>query len=73
MVNETIERLRAALQQPGITKRKLAADAGIHRNTLLGCEDDDWNPSAKTLRAIEPYLPELQPNNGSAKRIKAAA
>ena len=59
MVIDTIQRLRAALKQPGFTRRKLADDAGIHRNTLLGCDRDDWNPKASTLIAIEPHLPPL--------------
>ncbi|MGL4834317.1 MAG: hypothetical protein ACRCXH_07900 [Shewanella sp.] len=57
MVTDTIRQLRIALRQPGFTKRKLAKDAKIHPNTLLGCERDDWNPTANTLRAIEPHLP----------------
>ena len=57
MVDDTIERLRAALKQPGFTKKSLADAAGIHRMTLQGCEDASWNPTAATLRAIEPHLP----------------
>lgn len=57
MVNDTIEQLRRALRLPGFTKKGLAEKAGLHPNTLLGCESDDWNPTAKTLRAIEPHLP----------------
>lgn len=57
MVTETIEQLRAALRLPGFTKKSLAKAAGIHPNTLLGCEREDWNPTANTLKAIEPHLP----------------
>ncbi|WP_374139452.1 helix-turn-helix domain-containing protein [Sphingomonas sp.] len=72
MVNDTIQRLRAALKRPGFTKLRLAADAGIHRNTLLGCESDDWNPSANTLRAIEPHLLALDEGDASAPESTAA-
>lgn len=57
MVTDTIERLRAALKLPGFTKKGLAAKANIHPNTLLGCESDEWNPTANTLKSIEPHLP----------------
>jgi DNA-binding XRE family transcriptional regulator len=60
MVTELIERLRGALKTPGFTKRHLAQVAGLHPNTLLGCESDDWNPTANTLRAIEPHLPAIE-------------
>lgn len=57
MAIDTVQRLRAALLRPGFTKKQLAQDAGIHANTLLGCESDDWNPTLNTLKAIEPHLP----------------
>lgn len=57
MVTDLIQQLRTALKQPGFTKKGLAEKAGLHPNTLLGCEGDEWNPTANTLRAIEPHLP----------------
>jgi hypothetical protein len=60
MVTDTIEQLRRALKMPGFTKKGLAELAGLHPNTLLGCELDDWNPTANTLRAIEPHLPRAE-------------
>lgn len=63
MVTDTIQRLRAALKLPGFTKKGLAEKAGIHANTLLGCESDDWNPTANTLKAIEPHLPADEPQS----------
>lgn len=57
MVKHLMRRIRLALKQPGLTKVKLASDAGIHRNTLLHCERDDWNPTANTLIALEPFIP----------------
>lgn len=59
MVDDTIKRLRAALKLPGFTKKSLADAAGIHRMTLQGCEEPSWNPTAATLRAIEPHLPPI--------------
>jgi DNA-binding XRE family transcriptional regulator len=60
MVDDTIERIRAALKMPGFTKKSLAKVAGIHRMTLQGCEEPGWNPTAATLRAIEPHLPPIE-------------
>lgn len=59
MVTDMIERLRAALRQPGFTKKDLARKASLHPNTLLGCEGADWNPTLATLKAIEPHLPPI--------------
>lgn len=57
MAMDTVQRLRAALKQPGFTKKDLAHRAGLHPNTLLGCETDEWNPTLNTLKAIEKHLP----------------
>lgn len=57
MVEDTLERVRAALKMPGVTRRALAEKAGIHRNTLNGCDKETWNPQASTLIALEPHLP----------------
>lgn len=57
MITTTIERIRAHLRTPGVTKKGFAALAGIHPNTLQGIEDDGWNPSAATLIALERRLP----------------
>lgn len=70
MVTDTIKRLRAALKKPGITKRLLAEKAGLHHNTLLGCEADEWNPKASTLMALEPHLPELDGVVADADRVR---
>lgn len=53
MINEAITRIREHLQKPGVTKRDVALAAGLHPNTLIGMERDDWNPSANTLIALE--------------------
>ena len=57
MVRNTIERIRAHLREPGVTKKGLAEQAGLHPNTLQGVDDDRWNPSASTLIALERQLP----------------
>jgi DNA-binding XRE family transcriptional regulator len=66
MAIDTVQRLRAALRRPGFTKKQLAQDAGLHPNTLLGCESDDWNPTLNTLKAIEPHLPADEPEQAAA-------
>lgn len=45
-------RIRALLDRPGMNKVLLADRAGVHRNTLNDIENEDWNPTAKTLEAI---------------------
>lgn len=57
MITATIERIRAHLKQPGVTKKGLAEKAGLHPNTLQGIEGHGWNPSAATLIALEAQLP----------------
>jgi DNA-binding XRE family transcriptional regulator len=66
MAIDTVQRLRAALKLPGITKKALAQKAGLHANTLLGCESDDWNPTLNTLKALEPHLPADEPEQAAA-------
>lgn len=57
MIATTIERIRAHLKQPGVTKKGLASAAGLHPNTLQGVDDAGWNPSAATLIALERQIP----------------
>lgn len=45
------ERVRHALQH-GDTPASLAKKAGLHRNTLYGCEGDRWNPTFETLSKL---------------------
>lgn len=58
MVHEAIQRVRLALSQ-GEKAASLARKAGLHPNTLYGAESESWNPTANTLKALEPHLPEL--------------
>lgn len=60
MVTDFIERVRAALKQPGVTAAGLAKKAGLHRNTLYGAERDDWNPTAAILTALEPHVEAIE-------------
>jgi DNA-binding XRE family transcriptional regulator len=51
-----VQLVRDQVRQPGWSPTRLAVAAGLHRNTLLGCEADDWNPSLATLLAIEKFV-----------------
>lgn len=51
-------RVRLAVEQ-GQTPGSLARAAGLHRNSLYGCESESWNPKAETLEKLMPHLPEL--------------
>ncbi len=56
MVHDIIDRVQATLAQRGMTKRKLAKAAGLHRNTLLKAGKPNWSPSFDTLKALEPHI-----------------
>lgn len=56
MVTDLIERIRTALRKKGVTAVDLAYRAGLHRNTLSGVEQAEWNPTAATLMALEPHI-----------------
>jgi DNA-binding XRE family transcriptional regulator len=45
------KRVRHALQH-GESPASLATKAGLHRNTLYGCEGDRWNPTFETLKKL---------------------
>lgn len=60
MVTDFIERIRSALQQPGVTPSGLARKAGLHRNTLYGADRDGWNPTADVLRKLEPHVEAIE-------------
>ncbi len=53
MVDDLILEIRAWLAQPGNSKAKLARLAKLHRNTLLNCDRDDWNPTLEIVRKVE--------------------
>lgn len=60
MVTDFIERIRSALQQPGVTPAGLARKAGLHRNTLYGADREGWNPTAAVLTALEPHIEAIE-------------
>lgn len=57
MVTDILHRVRSHLAMPGVTKAGLAIKAGLHPNTLRDADQESWNPTAATLRALEPHLP----------------
>lgn len=60
MVTQFLERVRETLRTPGVTAGALAKRAQLHRNTLYGWDRADWNPSAETLRRLEPLVIEVE-------------
>lgn len=86
MVTDMLHRIRSYLATPGVTKAGLATKAGLHPNTLRDADQEGWNPTAATLKALEPHLPdvdaqalthlsasEIDPDNSSETDEKAAA
>jgi ribosome-binding protein aMBF1 (putative translation factor) len=60
MVTDFIERVRAALRQPGVTPAGLAKRAELHRNTLYGADKEGWNPTASVLTRLEPHIEAIE-------------
>lgn len=56
MVDELISEIRAWLDQPGNSKAELARLAELHRNTLLGCDKEGWNPTLEIVRKVEDVI-----------------
>ena len=56
MSESTITRDREAIASGSMTRAALARAAGLHANTLRDCGDDDWNPTAETLRKLDAFL-----------------
>lgn len=57
-VAKAIERIRKFFRdRPLVNRTRFAKRAGVHRNSLHGLQNKDWNPTADTLdgclRAIE--------------------
>lgn len=59
MVDDSINMIRAWLAQPRSQKNDLAREAGLNKNTLTDVESSDWNPRAKTLKALEGAIARL--------------
>jgi len=75
MVEHDIERVRSALAQPGVTRRFVAAVAGVSRNHLNKYEDADWNPHPRARRKlagaadkIVQLLPNKKPSDAAPSR-----
>lgn len=51
IIDATLLRARAYIQAGG-SKDALATAAGIHRNTLVGMESDEWTPTIRTVLKI---------------------
>jgi 3,4-dihydroxy 2-butanone 4-phosphate synthase / GTP cyclohydrolase II len=51
-----IEKLRALVNDGGMSRSGLARAAGLHANTLRDLDSPDWNPTADTLRKLETFV-----------------
>ena len=56
MSTPLIANVRGLVASGEITKSGLARAAGLHPNSLRKLDEDDWNPTADTLRKLERYL-----------------
>lgn len=52
----TRDEIRAAWRQTGLSKSRLALDAGLSINALARLDRPDWNPSAETIEAVAKAL-----------------
>jgi len=52
MIDQEIEAIRAFVKTKRRSRRHLARDAGVHRNTLANMFQPCWNPTAETIRAL---------------------
>ena len=53
---DLVTRIRNAVAERGISRSGLARAAGLHPNSLRSLDEDDWNPTADTLKKLERYL-----------------
>ncbi|THD36184.1 MAG: 3,4-dihydroxy-2-butanone-4-phosphate synthase [Sphingomonas sp.] len=51
-----IDRVRDLVASGGISRSGLARAAGLHANSLRSLDEQEWNPTADTLRKLETYL-----------------
>ena len=56
MSTNLIDRVRLLVNEGGMSRAGLARAAGLHANTLRDCTEQDWNPTADTLRKLEQVL-----------------
>jgi DNA-binding XRE family transcriptional regulator len=52
LMTAEIVKIRHALTAGEIQKAALAMEAGLHRNSLVDVESDEWNPRYKTVLAL---------------------
>ena len=53
---DLVTRIRNAVAERSISRSGLARAAGLHPNSLRSLDDEDWNPTAETLKKLERYL-----------------
>ncbi|KKC27039.1 3,4-dihydroxy-2-butanone-4-phosphate synthase [Sphingomonas sp. SRS2] len=53
---DLVSRIRDAVAERSISRSGLARAAGLHPNSLRSLDEDDWNPTADTLKKLERYL-----------------
>lgn len=56
VIDRALKKIRKTFLLSGMTKRELATKAGLHPNTLLNMESDEWEPTVATLKKIEAVL-----------------
>jgi 3,4-dihydroxy 2-butanone 4-phosphate synthase / GTP cyclohydrolase II len=56
MSSQLITKVRRLVTEGGMSRSGLARAAGLHANTLRDLGEDDWNPTADTLRKLELFL-----------------
>lgn len=56
-IDALISEVRDRVLSSGITKRDLAARAGLHVNTMIGIDKPGWNPTVETIRKLERAIP----------------
>lgn len=58
-ITKEVRRVQHAIRDGHVSQRELARLAGIRDTTLVGCLDDAWNPTAKTLTALSSALDQI--------------
>lgn len=56
MAQQSLDRIRARMEQAGLSKSGLAKAAGLHPNSLRAMDSAGWNPTADTLSRLEAWL-----------------
>lgn len=51
-MTDAIDRIRRAVGDDALKNAALAREAGIRPEALVGIDDPDWNPRAKTVEAL---------------------